>query len=82
MPGMTRAVSIVRELARDGRSSTLSLIETDVTGDARALAEVAAVLVLQLARATGRDPQVLLDDLERDRAGWRAAGVRAVRNTS
>jgi hypothetical protein len=65
---VTRAVSIVRELARDGRSPTLALFDLDVTGDARGLAELACTLLHQLSAATGRDPQVLLDDLERDRA--------------
>jgi hypothetical protein len=67
MPGMSRqrAVQAVRELAVHGRSSTLALFDLDPCGDAHALAELATVLLHQLAAATGRDPQVLLDDLER-----------------
>ena len=64
-------MNIIRKFCADGRSSTLSLIECDVTGDARQLAELACVLVHQLAAATGRDPQVLLDDIERQAAARR-----------
>jgi hypothetical protein len=63
--GRKRAVQAVRELCEDGRSSTLSLFDLDPAGDSRALAELAAVLVHKLSAATGRDPQVLLDDIER-----------------
>jgi len=63
--GRKRAVQAVRELAADGRSSTLALFDLDPAGDSRALAELCCVLLHQLAAATGRDPQVLLDDLER-----------------
>ena len=63
--GRKRAVQAVRELVTDGRSSTLSLIECDVTGDAAALAEMAAVLVHQLSAATGRDAALIVDDLGR-----------------
>ena len=38
--------------------------------DARALGELAAVLVHKLADATGRDAGLILDDLERDAACW------------
>jgi RecQ helicase-like protein len=40
--GMSRAVTIVRELSRDGRSRTLDLLSLDVTGDAHSLAALAA----------------------------------------
>jgi hypothetical protein len=58
----------VRELAGDGRSSTLALFDLDVIGDAQALAELACVLLHQLSAATGRDPQLILDDIGRDAA--------------
>jgi hypothetical protein len=76
---MSRPVSIVRELAGLGRSSTLDLLALDVTGDAHALAELAAVLVYKLSQATGRDPQVILDDLERDSARWSRPAPRPAR---
>jgi hypothetical protein len=66
--GRKRAEMAVRELVTGGRSSTLGLFDLDVTGDAAALAELAAVILLRLAAATGRDPQVLLDDTVRDLA--------------
>jgi hypothetical protein len=68
--GRKRAVQAVRELAGLGRSSTLDLFSLDPCGDAHALAELAAVLVQKLALATGRDPQLILDDIERDAARW------------
>ena len=39
-------MNIIRKFCADGRSSTLSLIECDVTGDARQLAELADDLEL------------------------------------
>jgi len=68
--GRRRAVEAVRELTGLGRSSTLDLFSLDPAGDAHALAELAAVLVQKLSLATGRDPQVILDDIERDAACW------------
>jgi hypothetical protein len=73
--GRKRAVQAIRELAKDGRSSTLALFEgLDPCGDALAAAEVAAMLALKLAAVTGRDVQLVLDDVERDSA--RQAGRR------
>jgi hypothetical protein len=66
--GRKRAVQAVRELVTDGRSSTLALFDLDVTGDAAALAELAAVLLHELAAATGRDAGLLLVDVQRDLA--------------
>ena len=63
--GRKRATQVVRELVTDGRSSTQAMFDLDPCGDSRALAEIAAVLVHQLSAATGRDPQVVLDDIER-----------------
>ena len=68
--GARRAVQAVRELAGDGRSPTLALFDLDPAVDARALGELAAVLVHKLADATGRDAGLILDDLERDAACW------------
>jgi len=65
---MSRAVTIVREPSRDGRSSTLDLLSLEVTGDAPVLAELAAVLVRELSGATGRDGALIVDDVERDSA--------------
>jgi hypothetical protein len=64
--GRKRAAQAVRELATGGRSSTLALFEgLDPCGDALAACELACTLLHQLAAATGRDPQLILDDLER-----------------
>ena len=63
--GRKRAVQAVRELVTDGRSSTLGLFDLDPCGDSLALAEMAAVLVHQLAAATGRDAALIVDDLGR-----------------
>jgi hypothetical protein len=46
---VSRAVTIVRELVKDGRSSTLALFGRDPAGDARKLAGLTAVLVHKLA---------------------------------
>jgi hypothetical protein len=54
--GTRRAVQAVRELVRDGRSSTLALFDLDPAGDARALAELASTLLHQLSAAHREGP--------------------------
>jgi hypothetical protein len=63
--GRQRAVQATREMIARGKSSTLDLISCDVTGDAHELAWLAAELALRLSAATGRDPALILDDLEK-----------------